>query len=423
MVYVTARLDWQLALVAMAISPILLLLSRTYRPRLRDQSERVKKLESSALSVVHEVLTALRVVKAFGREEHERDRYVRQSAKGMQARLRLALAEGRYGVLVGLSTAVGMCAVMWLGVRHLQAGRLSLGDLLLVMAYLGQLYEPLKIIGRKSASLQGHLTSVERAYHLLKELPDVTEHPQAGPLIRAAGAIEYRNVSFGYRDDQPVLQDISFEVPVGARVGIAGRTGAGKTTLISLLTRFYDPTNGTIFLDSVDLRDYKLDNLRNQFAIVLQEPVLFSTSIAENIAYARPEASHEEIIRAARLANAHDFIVCLPDAYDTLVGERGMCLSGGERQRISLARAFLKDAPILILDEPTSSVDINTEAGILEAMERLMEGRTTIVIAHRLNTLERCHMILQIEAGRLVSVRSTSLQGSEALSKESHAGI
>jgi ATP-binding cassette subfamily B protein len=209
----------------------------------------------------------------------------------------------------------------------------------------------------------------------------------------------FRNVSFQYQDERPVLQNLCLEVSPGARVGIAGHSGAGKSTLVSLLARLHDVTSGQILLDGIDIRDYRLDDLRNQFSFVLQEPVLFSTDIAENIAYARPGASQEEIVRAAELANAHDFIVSLPDGYQTLVGERGMRLSGGERQRILLARAFIKDAPILILDEPTSAVDVATEAAIIEAMERLMCGRTTFMIAHRLSTLENCDLRLQLENG------------------------
>jgi ATP-binding cassette subfamily B protein len=406
MIWVTARIDWQLALVAVAISPVLFTLSKIYRPLLREQSRHIKKVESSASSVVQEVLSSLRVVQAFGREEHEEERYVRRSTEGMRARLQLALAQGGYGLLVALTTAFGTAIVLWLGVRHVQANTLTLGNLLLVMAYLGQLYEPLKIIGRKVASLQGHLASAERAFSLLDELPEVVERPDARPLVRALGGITFRNVSFAYQDDHSILHEIGFDVPVGARVGIAGRTGAGKSTLVSLLARFHDITGGQILLDGVDLRDYRLDDLRNQFSIVLQEPVLFSAGLAENIGYARPGASNEEIIRAAKLANAHDFIVALPNGYQTLVGERGMRLSGGERQRISLARAFLKDAPILILDEPTSAVDVGTEAVIMQAIERLMCGRTTFIIAHRLSTLEKCDLRLRLENGRLVNVTS-----------------
>jgi ATP-binding cassette, subfamily B, bacterial len=326
--------------------------------------------------------------------------------EGMRARLKLAVAQGRYGILVALTMTFGTASVLWLGVRHVQAETLTLGSLLLVMAYLAQLYEPLRTIGRKVASLQDHLASVERAFSLLDQLPEVVERPDARPLSRAVGTVSYRDVSFGYRRDHAILHEIRFDVTAGTRVGIAGQTGAGKTTLVSLLARFHDVSSGQILLDGVDLRDYKLDDLRNQFAIVLQEPVLFSTSIAENIGYARPGASEEEIVRAAKLANAHDFIMGLPDGYQTLVGERGMRLSGGERQRISLARAFLKDAPILILDEPTSAVDVRTEAAIMQAMERLMCGRTTFIIAHRLSTLEKCDLQLQLENGYLVDVES-----------------
>ena len=274
------------------------------------------------------------------------------------------------------------------------------------MSYLAQLYAPLKTISKSAATLQSSLASAERAFALLDEAPDVVERPNAGRLLRASGAVAFHNVSFAYNGGAPVLHDVSFDIRPGTRVGIMGMTGAGKTTLVSLLTRFYDPTAGQILLDGVDLRDYKLADLRNQFAIVLQEPVLFSTSIAENIAYARPDASEEEIIEAAKAANAHEFIVSLPQGYETLVGERGMRLSGGERQRISLARAFLKDAPILILDEPTSSVDMKTEAAIMEAMERLMQGRTAFIIAHRLSTLTNCDVLLKIENGRLFDVTS-----------------
>jgi ATP-binding cassette subfamily B protein len=230
------------------------------------------------------------------------------------------------------------------------------------------------------------------------------ERANARPLARARGAMVFRNVAFAYEQNQPVLQNISFEIEAGTCLGIAGTTGTGKTTLVNLLTRFYDPTTGQILLDGVDLRDYRLADLRNQFAIVLQEPVLFASSIAENIAYARPSASQEEILAAAKAADAHEFIVRLPQGYETLVGERGLRLSGGERQRISLARAFLKDGAILILDEPTSSVDVKTEAAIVEAMERLMRGRTTFIITHRSSALKNCNLILRIEHGRVAAI-------------------
>jgi ATP-binding cassette subfamily B protein len=406
MIFITARIDWQLALVAMAVSPVLLLLTQIYRNRLRSQWREIKHLESSALSIIQEVLTSLRVVKAFGQEEREKERFVSQSDEGVWARIHVALAEGGFNVLIGLITAVGTAAVLLIGVRHVLAGILTLGDLLLIMSYLAQLYGPLRTIGSQAAVLQRSLASAERAFALLDEAPDVAERTNARPLSHASGAVAFRNVSFAYGTDRPVLQNISFEISAGTRVGISGATGAGKTTLVNLMSRFYDPTAGQILLDEVDLRDYRLADLRDQFGIVLQEPVLFSTSVAENIRYAHPGASTQDIIEAAKAANAHDFIVALPHGYDTLVGERGTRLSGGERQRIALARAFLKDAPILILDEPTSSVDMRTEAGIIEAMQRLMEGRTTFMIAHRISTLKSCDVLLVIEEGRLVNVSS-----------------
>jgi ATP-binding cassette subfamily B protein len=299
-----------------------------------------------------------------------------------------------------------MGIVLFIGVHHVLAGTLTLGSLLLVMGYLLQLYKPLEEMSQKAADLQDSLASAERATELLDQAPEVPEKPDARGIERAKGAVAFCGVSFAYREDHPILHNVSFEVDPGIRVGVSGATGAGKTTLMSLLTRFYDPTEGTVRLDDVDLRDYKLADLRNQFAIVLQEPVLFSTSIAENIAYARPDAGHEEIVAAAKAAGAHGFIERLPEGYDTQVGERGMRLSGGERQRISLARAFLKDAPILILDEPTSSVDVKTEAEIMQAMRRLMRGRTTFMIAHRHSALEHCDVRLVIENRRLLQRRS-----------------
>ncbi|PYR06083.1 MAG: ABC transporter ATP-binding protein [Acidobacteria bacterium] len=405
MTYVTARINWKFAAVGLAITPFMLLVSGSYRRRMRSQSRTVRKLESSALSVVQEVLGSLRVVRAFGQENREHGRFIQRSNEGMQARLHQAYLEGSYGIALAFLTGLGMASVLYIGVHDIKAGRLTLGDLLLVMGYLGQLYGPMRTVGRKMATMQSHLAGAERAFALLDEELDVVERPSARSLARASGAMAFRGVSFAYDDGQPpVLQGISFDVAPGDCVGIVGTTGAGKTTLVSLLTRFYDPTTGSIVLDGVDLRDYKVADLRNQFAIVLQEPVLFSTTIAENIAYARFGASEAEIIAAAQAANAHDFIRRLPQEYDTVVGERGMRLSGGERQRISIARAFLKDAPILILDEPTSSVDMKTEALILHALDRLARGRTTFVITHRPSALKQCDVIVRIEQGRLVAI-------------------
>ena len=411
MLIVTARIDWQLALAALAISPLLFLLNQYYRRRLRVRWHEVRALETSALAVVQEVLGALRVVKAFGQEEREHQRFLRRSGQGMWARMRLSMAEGGFAMQVGVLTALGSAVVLFVGVGHVQAGGLTLGELLLVMGYLTQLYEPLRTLSKRAVGLQSKLTSAERVFALLDDTPDVIERPNAQPLARARGEIEFQGVSFGYASDRIVLHDVSFTAPAASRVGIAGPTGAGKTTLVGLLLRLYDPTAGRILLDGVDLRDYRLDDLRRQYAMVLQESVLFSSSVAENIAYARPDAGRDQIVRAAIAANAHDFITRLPQGYDTPVGERGMMLSGGERQRISLARAFLKDAPILILDEPTSAVDVRSEALILEALERLVRGRTTLTVAHRLSTLEHCDLRLEIERGRLDTRRTMARAG------------
>jgi ATP-binding cassette subfamily B protein len=400
---VIMSLDRQLALVALVVCPFLFVFARTYNLRVRSRYRDVRGIESSALQIVQEVLTAFRVVKAFGREDWEQERFVSQSEVGVRARIRLSFGEGFFGLLVNMTTAIGTAAVLFIGFRNVQSGVLSLGELLMVLAYLTQLYNPLRTISRQVANLQSSLASAERAFQLLDEVPDVTDKPGARSLKRTVGELRFSGVTFAYGDNPPVLDDLSFCVSPGTRLGIEGRTGAGKSTLVSLASRFYDPGEGSILLDGVDLRDYKLTDLRNQLAIVLQEPVLFSTSIAENIGYGRPGAKLSDIVEAAQSANVHEFIAGLPNGYETAVGERGMMLSGGERQRIALARAFLKDAPILILDEPTSSVDMTTEAGIMEAMERLMAGRTTLMIAHRISTLDICDARIELEHGRIIS--------------------
>ena len=406
MAYVTARIDLTLALVALGVAPLLFLLSRRYNRRMRPRYRGVKKIESGALGVVQEVLTALRVVKAFGRHDRELDRFLGQSRAGARERVRLTAAEGWFGLLVNLATGMGTAVVLYIGIRDVQSGILTLGDLLMVMAYLSQLYRPLEAISKIVADVQSSLASAERAFELLAEQPEVIEWPNALALRRAHGQVEFREVWFSYRGNHPAMQAVSFHVPAGVRVAISGPTGAGKSTLVSLLTRLYDPVWGQILLDGIDLRDYRLADLRAQFAIVLQDSVLFSTSVAENISYGRPEASQAEVVAAARAADVHDFIVSLPDGYDTLVGERGMRLSGGERQRIALARAFLRDAPILILDEPTSAVDLRTEASIMSALEHLMQGRTTFLITHRVTTLSRCDIHVEIEDGQISCLRT-----------------
>jgi len=291
-----------------------------------------------------------------------------------------------------------------------QTGSMTLGALLVVISYLARLYEPLRTITKKFGDLQNSFASAQRGFEILDEPQQIVDRPGARTLSRATGSVRFEHVSFGYADDGEVLHDVSFSVPPRARIGVVGPTGAGKTTLVSLLLRFYEPTDGEVTLDGVDVRDYRLTDLRRQFAVVLQEPVLFSSSIRENIAYGRPDADLNEIRAAAEAAGAHDFIAALPEGYDTLVGERGMRLSGGERQRISLARAFLKDAPVLVLDEPTSSVDVATEAAILATMQRLMEDRTTFFVTHRLASLKDCDFVLVVRDRQVLVTTPSDLR-------------
>jgi ATP-binding cassette subfamily B protein len=399
MVYVTARLNWQLALVALSVSPALFVLNRRFAPRLRISWKEIKKLDSSAMGVVQEVLSSVRLVKAFGHEDREQKRFLDQSDKRLQRELQVAMLQGKFDIAIGLVVAAGTAAALLIGIQQVRSGQLSLGSLLLILSYLNQIYKPLKTLSKKTADLQSALVSADRAFSLLDEVPEVAERPDARRIARASGTILFLDVSFAYDVEHVVLHRVSFAVPAGTRVGIRGATGAGKSTLVGLLMRFYDPSDGMVTLDGVDLRDYSLADLRHQFATVMQDTLLFSTTIAENIAYGRDGATREEIVRAAKLANAYDFIMALPDGFDTMVGERGMRLSGGERQRISLARAFLKDAPILILDEPTSALDVKTEAAIMDAMQRLMVGRTTFMIAHRIDTLNVCDMQIELDKG------------------------
>ena len=414
MVAVTAHIDPLLAVVALAICPVLYLLLSLSRRIVRPRWAELKAAESAALGVVHEVLAALRTVKSFNREEQEGERFVGCAGKLVTGNVRVVLVEGGFDLLVGLTIALGTAVVVVIGVQHVQAGVLSLGSLLLVMGYLAQLYKPLETVSRQVTKLQSYIASAERACALLDSPADVPQRPSARPLLRARARIAFERVSFAYGAER-VLDDLSFDIAAGTAVGIVGRTGAGKTTMMNLLARFYDPMHGRILLDSVDLRDYRVADLRRQFALVLQEPVLFSTTIGENIAYARSDATHDEIIVAAKAANAHDFIARLPEGYDTPVGERGLTLSGGERQRVSLARAFLKDAPILILDEPTSAVDTGTEAAIIESLHRLIAGRTSFVIAHRPSTIRHCDLIIHIEGGRLIGIGPAAAAGFPAL--------
>jgi ATP-binding cassette, subfamily B, bacterial len=401
MILVMVYLDWQLALIALLVSPLMFVLTVAFRPRIRAGWRKYRASESAAMEVAQESLSASRLVKSYGQEERKNQQLVSHYSASLSAQLKVQVDSAFYSLLVGIVTASGLAAVLYIGIGHVQAGILTLGSLLVVNYYVTQLYTPLRNVGASILDIQMSLTGVERYRAILDEKPDVPESPNALSLARAKGEIAFRKVSFEYTKDHPVLQDVSFSLPSGSCLGVVGPTGSGKTTLSTLMLRLFDPTEGSITLDEIDLRDYKLADLRNQFAVVHQETVLFSTTVAENIRFARPNATMDEVIAAATAAKAHDFIRSLPNGYDTLVGERGMKLSGGERQRISLARAFLKNAPILILDEPTSSLDVHTESAILDTIQELMKDRTTLMIAHRPSTLRNCNMILMIENGRV----------------------
>ena len=404
-VIVAAAIDWQLCFLGLAVAPVLFMSSNRFKDQMRPHYTGVKVLESNALGVVQEVLGSLRVVKAFGREDGEQERFREVSERGIKAKVRLSLAEGVFGMVASTTVSLGAAAVLFVGVRHVQTGVISLGELTVVMGYTAQLFKPLKTFTKQMGKFQSSLASAERVFELLDHEPEVTDRRDAVPLIHATGEIEFEEVGFSYTPGKPVLERVSFHIEPGSTIGIAGRTGAGKSTLLSLMMRFYEPDSGIIRFEGRDIGDFRVADVRSQFALVLQEPVLFSTTIADNIRYGRPDASMDEVVAAAVAANAHSFIASTSEGYNTRVGERGMKLSGGERQRISLARAFLKNASVLILDEPTSSVDIHTEAEIMQAMRLLMEGRTTLMIAHRLKTLESCDKILFVRDGT-VSIKA-----------------
>lgn len=401
MLAVTWQMSPRLAMVAIATSVPLLLLIHLNQRRMCDRWHKVRDLDSTAASVVVEALGAHNTVATCGQEHHEMRRMMDSAQLAFKARLRVMVGEGLWGAALTLSTTVGGSLILYLGVRDVMHGAMSVGDLTVVLAYIGQLYAPLKAIGSHMSSQQTAIASAERAFELFDRMPQVRDAEDALPLIRSRGQIEFRDVSLTYANGHQGLKTVSFLAQAGTCVGIVGRTGAGKTTLLNLLLRLLDPTEGQILLDGLDIRRYRVGDLRGQFSVVTQEPTLFSTSIGDNIAYASPGASREQIVEAAKAAKAHDFILRLPQGYDTPVGERGARLSGGERQRIALARAFLKQAPILILDEPTSAVDTGTEAGIIDSIEALMQGRTTFIVTHRMSALRDVDMVLRVDGGEV----------------------
>jgi ABC-type multidrug transport system fused ATPase/permease subunit len=402
MFWIVLWIDWQLALLSLAVAPILYGSVWFYGKYFRAKSKYVKRLESDSQTVLHEVLSCLRVVKAFGQEDREQRRFEEKGWKALYARLRLSLEQSLFSSTMGFVSKLSRSLILLIGGLHVLNNQLELGQLLVILAYVTQIQGPMEDIGQTFTDMQLSMASAERVLEVLDTVPDVTDRPGARAFERVSGAFAFHDVGFAYISGHPVLHHIDLDVQPDQVVAIVGPTGAGKTTLAHLIARFYDPAAGCVTLDGHDLRDLTVKTLRDNIALVIQEPILFSTTIRENIAYGRPSATLAEIEAAAKAANAHDFITALPKGYDSQVGERGVRLSGGERQRIAVARAFLKDAPVLILDEPTSSVDSRTELVIIEALDRLMAGRTTFIIAHRLSTIRRADQILVIDRGRIV---------------------
>ncbi len=404
MVVVMFLINVDFAIIALCVLPPLFILTKLSTKLLRKDWYKVKDAESSAISVVHEVLSSLRVVKSFGQENNEGDRFITRANMAVKGQIKMARVGASFSFMVNMLLAIATALFLYLGAKYVQSGKMTLGELTLVLAYLAQVFGPLQTIIKNLNSVQSSIASIDRIFSILDEKSEVKEIPNAVHLTRVQGAFDFQNICFHYEKESPALQNISFKIKEGDRVGIMGTTGAGKSTLVSLLMRFYDPTSGKILIDGQDIKKFKLADYRSQFSMVLQEPILFSTTIGENIRYGRTVASEKEVMEAAIAANAHNFIMKNKDGYEAMVGERGMQLSGGERQRISLARAFIKNAPVLILDEPTSSLDIRTEALIMEAMERLMANRTTFMITHRLDSLSSCNVILHLENGKLVEM-------------------
>jgi ATP-binding cassette subfamily B protein len=401
MVVLMAGMDFGLTLLAVAVAPAMTATAFLFGGRIRVLARARREAESRIQSQVQRALSGIQVVQAFAQEERERLRFRDFTAAALEALRRTTLLAGGYGLVSGLVLTLGTGAVILVGARHVLAGQLSVGGLLVFLAYLTALQSHLQAFTGIHATLQETGAGVERVVEMLDAELEVRDRPGAGPLPAARGHVRLENVTFGYEPSRPVLRGVSLEALPGQTVAIVGATGAGKTTLVSLIARFFDPWEGHVLVDGHDLRDVRLRSVREQVGLVLQEPFLFPLTIAENIAYGRPGATRQEIEAAAQAANLHAFIGRLPAGYETVVGERGATLSGGERQRLSIARALLKDAPVLLLDEPTSALDAETERLLLEALRHLMRGRTTFIIAHRLSTVRHADRIVVLQEGAI----------------------
>ena len=399
MVCLMAQLDGTLTMLSLAVAPFMVGASFLVGKPLRAAARLKREIETRIQSHIQQTLTGIPVVQAFVQEEREREQFQRFANAAIAAQQRSTLIGSINSLSSGLITTLGTGAILWVGARHVLDERLSLGSILVFLVYLTSLQTQMKDLAEVYTKLQGLSASVDRVLEILETDSDVRQKPDAVSLSVVRGLVQIENVVFGYEPGRPVLRGVSLEAAPGQTLAIVGTTGAGKTTLVNLLPRFFDPWEGRVLIDHHDLREVQLKSLRDQIALVLQEPFLFPLSIAENIAYGRPAASSAEIERVARAAHVHEFIARLPQGYDTVIGERGATLSGGERQRVAIARALLKDAPILILDEPASALDAETERLIFQALENLMKGRTTFLIAHRLSTVRQADRIAVLKDG------------------------
>jgi ATP-binding cassette subfamily B protein len=410
---VMVRIDWQLALLSLAVVPAIVVAIYFFANRIRRDSTSIQEQESALLAQAQEGLSAVRMVHAFGREEWEVRQFHLQAQQSFHANLRLTLTNVNSALVISTLMVLGTAAMYYLGTLHVLAGTLTLGSLLVFSAYLLMLYQPLESLTYTAWAMEGATAGARRCFEVLDREDDVVDAPNAREITKTSGAIGFHKVSFGYAPGQPVLHDVDLAIAPNQIVALVGGTGAGKSTLLSLVPRFYDPDQGMVTLDDCDLRQITKKSLRDKIAIVLQDTLLFSTTIRENIAYGRPGATDAEIREAARRAQADEFISRLPAGYDSPVGERGGHLSVGQRQRIGIARAFLKNAPILLLDEPTSALDPTTEAAIMETIKDLMHGRTTLIVTHRLATIHGVDRIVVLEHGRIVEQGS----GADLLTK------
>jgi len=408
MIVLLARMDPWLTLLAVAAAPFTTGLSVLVSRPLAVIAHSRREAESGMESHVQQTLAGIPVVQAFGQEGRQHRHFMQFVSAAVRARRRAVLAENATSLATGLLSAAVMAVVLLVATRHVMDHRLTLGGLLVFVAYLGSLQDQVRAFSGLAPALRDASASARRVLEVLDAEPEVADAPGARALPSAAGEVRIEGVTFGYAPDRPVLRDVSLVARAGETVAIVGPTGAGKSTLVSLVPRFFDPWSGTVRIEGVDVREATLASVRAQVAIVLQEAFLFPMSVADNIAYGRPGASRSDIEAAAQAANVHQFISALPEGYDTVLGERGATLSGGERQRISIARALLRDAPVLILDEPTSALDTQTEHLILEALQRLMAGRTTLLIAHRLSTIRDADRIVVLSEGRVAETGTHS---------------